>query len=106
MPVYSLVGRRDMENAKTMIKHGGIAGVAPPLGLLNRRSFLFASAASLGALGLSGCAMDNLADAEKMYGPVADEKFPIPAVDISKVDPKYFRQTVKYDSSEAVGTII
>ena len=88
-----------MENSRTM-------SMDRP-GLLNRRWFLLGSAAGLGALGLSGCAMDeNMLAAQKIYGPVPDEKFPIPAVDISKVDPKYFRQTVKYDSSEAVGTII
>ncbi len=48
----------------------------------------------------------SLAEAEKVYGPVPDEKFPIPAVDVSKVDPKYFRKTVKYHSDEAPGTII
>ena len=102
-----------------MISNGGIVGVGPRdgseelglrLGRLNRRAFLFGSAVSLGALGLTGCAITDgmsLADAQKLYGPVPDEKFPIPAVDVSKVvDPKYFRQTVSYDSQEAVGTII
>ena len=41
-----------------------------------------------------------------LYGPVPDEKFPIPAVDVSKIDPKYYRRTVRYDSKEAPGTII
>jgi lipoprotein-anchoring transpeptidase ErfK/SrfK len=77
-------------------------------GLLNRRSFLFGSAAGLGALGLAGCATSGIgfAEAQKIYGPAPDEKFPIPAVDVSKIDPKYYRQTVRYDSSEAVGAII
>jgi len=77
-------------------------------GLLNRRSFLLGSAAGLSALGLAGCTSDSmsLAEAQKLYGPAPDEKFPIPAVDVSKIDPKYYRRTVKYDSDEAVGTII
>jgi lipoprotein-anchoring transpeptidase ErfK/SrfK len=77
-------------------------------GLLNRRSFLFGSAVGLGALGLAGCASDSmsLAEAEKLYGLVPDEKFPIPAVDVSKIDPKYYRRTVRYDTDEAPGTII
>lgn len=77
-------------------------------GLLNRRSFLAGSAASLGALALGGCATDgmSLAEAEKVYGPVPDEKFPIPAADVSKLNPKYYRRTVSYDSKEAPGTII
>ena len=75
----------------------------------NRRSFLFGAAAGAGALGLGGCmATDgiSLAEAEKMYGPVPDKKIPIPAVDVSKVDPKYYRRTVAFESKEAPGTII
>jgi lipoprotein-anchoring transpeptidase ErfK/SrfK len=78
-------------------------------GLLNRRSFLFGAAAGIGALGLAGCATsDDLlrAEAAKDYGPAPNEKFPIPAVDISKIDPKYFRKIVDYDSLEAPGTIV
>lgn len=88
------------------------AGGAYPLqaspGRLGRRSFLIGSAATLTALGLGGCVTDGMsrAEAEAMYGPVADKKFPIPATDISQVDPKYFRRTVRYDSKEAPGTII
>ncbi len=112
----SLVGRQDMGNSKTMIMAGEIAdemGDSALPGLrsefLNRRSFLFGSAVSLGALGLAGCATsDRMIPAEvaKMYGPVPNDKFPIPAVDLRKVDPKYYRQTVRYDTKEAPGTII
>lgn len=98
-----------------MIEDGGDAGagVVAPLGhragLLNRRSFLVGSAAGLGALGLAGCATSDdlmLAEAAKVYGPMPGERFPIPAVDISKIDPKYYRRTVSYASKEAVGTIV
>jgi lipoprotein-anchoring transpeptidase ErfK/SrfK len=101
-----------------MIRDSGIAGAGesdeigrPKLRwpLLDRRSFLFGSAASLGALGLTGCAVSDgmsLAEAAKLYGPVVDDKFQIPAVDVTKIDPKYYRRMVKYDSNEAVGTII
>jgi lipoprotein-anchoring transpeptidase ErfK/SrfK len=112
MPVYSWVGQRDMKNSKIMIVDGGIADEATPLGLrsglLNRRSFLFGSAVAVGALGLTGCVSDgmSLAEAAKLYGPEPDEKFPIPAVDVSKIDPKYYRRTVPYDTKEAAGTII
>ena len=89
------------------------AGEAAPLGrravLLDRRSFLVGSALGFGALGLSGCASSDaqfLAEAAKAYGAMPDEKFPIPAVDISKVDPKYYRRTVPYETKEAAGTII
>ena len=76
---------------------------------LSRRSFLAGTAAGLGALGLAGCATSggmSMAEAKKVYGPVPDEKFPIPAVNVSKVDPKYYRRTVRYASKEAPGTII
>lgn len=86
-----------------------IAGRGPHAARLSRRSFLAATAASLGALGLAGCASPegmSLAEAQKVYGPVPDKKFAIPAVDVSKVPPKYFRATVPYETTEAVGTII
>jgi len=87
------------------------ATVSPELGTpaLSRRSFLVGSAIGFGTLGLAGCAgVDSisLAEAQKMYGPVPTEKFPIPAADISKVNPKYYRRTVRYESNEAPGTII
>jgi lipoprotein-anchoring transpeptidase ErfK/SrfK len=75
----------------------------------SRRAFLLGSAAGLGALALAGCSGDSvmsLAQAEKHYGPRPEERFPIPAVKLAKVDPKYFRRTVRYDSKEAAGTII
>ena len=78
-------------------------------GTLDRRSFLVGSAVGLGTLGLTGCATyDGLSSAEvaALYGPVPDKKFPIAAADVSKVDPKYYRRTVRYESKEAPGTII
>jgi lipoprotein-anchoring transpeptidase ErfK/SrfK len=107
-----------MGNFKIMIMDGGIADagemdeVARPglrSGLLNRRSFLIGSAVGLGALGLAGCETTggmSLAEAARVYGPVPDEKFPIPAVDVGKLNPKYYRRTVRYATREAPGTII
>ncbi|MEW6121936.1 MAG: L,D-transpeptidase [Pseudomonadota bacterium] len=101
-----------------MIINRGNAGIGKSMdaerlgreaGRLNRRSFLAGSAVTLGALGLAGCAGTDgmsLAEAEKLYGPLPNEKFPIPATDVSKVDPKYFRRTVRYETKEAPGTII
>jgi lipoprotein-anchoring transpeptidase ErfK/SrfK len=100
-----------------MITNGAIAGAGEMdeaasrelgSGLLNRRSFLLGSAAGVGALGLAGCASDGMSrmDAMALYGPVPDPKFAIPAVDVSKIDPKYYRRTVRYDTREAPGTII
>ncbi|MEO5805959.1 L,D-transpeptidase [Devosia sp.] len=90
-----------------MIVDDEMTAAAQP-GLLGRRSFLLGSAA-LGALALAGCKTFggiSLAEAEKMYGSAPDERFPIPAVNMNKLDSKYYRQTVRYSSKEAVGTII
>ncbi len=88
---------------------GEMASLGRRSGLVNRRSFLVGSAVGIGALGLGGCAATDgmsLAEAQKLYGPVPEEKFPVPAIDVSKVDPKYFRRTVAYDTKEPAGTII
>ena len=41
-----------------------------------------------------------------MYGSKPDERFPLPATDISNVDPRYLRQQVDYRGPEAAGTIV
>ena len=90
-----------------VIDAGDMEAVARPR-RMNRRSFLVGCAA-LGTLGLAGCASTggmSLAEAERVYGPIPDERFPIPAVKVSKIDPKYLRRRVRYASTEAVGTII
>lgn len=82
---------------------------AKAAGLMNRRSFLVGSAAVVGAVGLAGCtSLEGMsrAEAERVYGPLPDERFAVPAVNLNKVDPKYLRRTVRYASTEAVGTII
>lgn len=91
---------------------GGLDGrgrLGSETGVLSRRSFLAGSALGIGALSLGGCGTTDtllMAEAAKTYGPMPNEKFPIPAVDVSKVNPKYYRRTVQYASSEAPGTIV
>lgn len=41
-----------------------------------------------------------------MYAAMPDEAFPIPAVNIKQVDPKYWRQVVDYPTEEKPGTLI
>ena len=90
------------------------AGAQPEAPRPARRAFLFGAAAALGGagLGLAGCAGDDnglaaeMARAQQLYGPVPTERFPVPAVDVAKVDPRYFRALVDYDSHEAQGTIV
>ncbi|MDA4848329.1 L,D-transpeptidase family protein [Hoeflea poritis] len=83
---------------------------------MNRRQFLTGSA-SLGGLALAGCTSTAEPDTDVvlpratsnyalMYGPVRDERFPIPAVDISRVPKQYYRRQVAYRGPEAPGTIV
>lgn len=41
-----------------------------------------------------------------MYGPVTDGDVTIPGVDVSKIDPKYLRQIVDYETDQLPGTIV
>ena len=41
-----------------------------------------------------------------MYGEQPEEKFPLPATDVSEVDPRFLRREVAYPTSEAPGTIV
>jgi lipoprotein-anchoring transpeptidase ErfK/SrfK len=60
----------------------------------------------MGRAGEAGSGMLRLAEAERAYGPLPDERFPVPAVNVNKINPKYRRNTVRYDSKEVAGTII
>ncbi|ASV84069.1 L,D-transpeptidase catalytic domain protein [Ochrobactrum quorumnocens] len=41
-----------------------------------------------------------------MYEAMPYEQFPLPAVNVAKVDPKFWRQEVDYPTDEKVGTVI
>jgi lipoprotein-anchoring transpeptidase ErfK/SrfK len=80
-----------------------------------RRQFLTGSAAaSLVALG--GCTTVPDAPAPKkpeidpmyisMYAAMPEERFPIPAVDLTKVDPIFYRRLVDDPTGETPGTIV
>ena len=86
--------------------------------MLDRRLFLISGTAAL----LAGCsstqrtfaptvpgdAAPRRIDPEyvAMYGPLLDERFPVPAVKLTDIDPVYYRQLVDYSSPEPTGTII
>jgi lipoprotein-anchoring transpeptidase ErfK/SrfK len=82
---------------------------------LARRQFLF-GAGSLAALSLAGCAtssprLENEAprippEVLAMYGPLPNERFPIPAARIDLVEPRYWRQAVADPTGERPGTIV
>lgn len=44
--------------------------------------------------------------AAAMYGPLDDEPFPVPGIDLTEIDPVYWRQQVAYDGPEMPGTIV
>ena len=80
----------------------------------SRRSFL-AGGASLAALSLAGCATQRMQAVEtpqfsdyylSMYGPLPNEKFPVPAIDLTKLDPNMFRTEVPDPTGEQPGTIV
>lgn len=85
------------------VKTGQLNGAAG----LSRRAFLCGSV-GVSAMALGGCVTDGMSasEAAKLYGPLPDEKFPVPAVDVSQIDPKYYRRTVAFDTREQPGTII
>jgi lipoprotein-anchoring transpeptidase ErfK/SrfK len=88
--------------------------------MVSRRRFLF-GAGSLGAATLAGCSTEfggrrldfpNLLPPGlspyylTVYGAMPDEKFPVPAVDLNKLDARYVRTEVDDPTGEAPGTIV
>lgn len=79
--------------------------------LLDRRLFMLGS-----SLALAGCATSRGADLASvpridpgyaaMYAAIDTESFPVPAVDLAEVDPKFLRREVDYATREQPGTIV
>lgn len=92
------------------------AGAANSSGRIARRAFLLGAGAAL----VAGCqsyasqppleptAFAPVMDPhyQHMYAALPNERFPIPAMDVSNVDDLYLRQQVRYHTSEPTGTII
>ena len=69
---------------------------------LSRRGFLVGM-----PLFLAGCATQSYqAPAPLMYGPVADERFPLPAMPVAQIAPELRRQVVSYPTPHNPGTIV
>ncbi len=45
-------------------------------------------------------------DYSTIYAAMGDEPYPVPAIDLSQIDPQFYRQEVGYNTTEAPGTII
>jgi len=81
---------------------------------ISRRTLLVGGGAAL----LGGCTTTATPDPQTsreppipayykaIYGPLPDERFPIPAVDLSQVDPKFWRREVDDPTGERAGTIV
>ncbi|QPC42864.1 L,D-transpeptidase [Kaustia mangrovi] len=80
---------------------------------LDRRAVI-AGLTVTAATGLTGCVTTassppdagSPTDYQSMYAAITTEPFPIPAVDVSRMNPTYLRQRVRYSAGEQPGTII
>ncbi len=83
---------------------------------MNRRQFI-TGAGSLSVFALQGCSTTETVQAPPeprgppsaylaMYGPMPGERFPIPAVDLTKVPEKLWRRQVDYTGPHPVGTVV
>ena len=76
---------------------------------LSRRTVLAGAATLLGTTvfkPLVALADDNYWDPQQIYAPVEGEPFPVPAVNLKRIHPQFYRTVVEYPSNEAPGTII
>lgn len=80
--------------------------------LLDRRAFLRGAAVGGAGLALTACAQGSLGNRlsldsyRKMYGPITDERYPLPAVDLRKVKSRFYRRRVQNRTGEAPGSLI
>lgn len=49
---------------------------------------------------------EHLALAREMYASISAELFPVPAVDITRLHPEYYRRLVDYDTEERPGSVV
>ncbi|MFC7397538.1 L,D-transpeptidase [Chelatococcus sp. GCM10030263] len=42
----------------------------------------------------------------RMYAALDDEPFPVPAIDLREVDPRFWRREISYDTQEQPGTVV
>jgi lipoprotein-anchoring transpeptidase ErfK/SrfK len=78
---------------------------------LSRRTFLLgASAAAVGSTLSAGRSLaqsfEDRSIYQRVYGPIEDDLYPVPGVDLSKINPAYLRKVVQYDTTEEPGTIV
>lgn len=80
--------------------------------MLNRRTFVFGAPIALGGCvtqeGPKFAGLEAGPDAHyaSMYGAITTEPFPVEAVELNRVDPKFYRREIAYATSEQPGTIV
>ncbi|TLP41883.1 L,D-transpeptidase [Cohaesibacter sp. CAU 1516] len=83
---------------------------------VSRRKFLAGSYILLAGT-LAGCSRNTKTNAElgspalpsafaSMYGPLPNEQFPLPAINLDKIPERFLRREIAYQTNENVGTII
>lgn len=100
------------EDLKTSAFQTSAPGQKGESGSTTRRAFLLGAA----AFGLAGCSasagrrMASVEDSNpsylSAYGPMPDEMFPLPAIDLKQVPPQFQRQMVAYAGPEPAGTLV
>ncbi|WP_083656589.1 L,D-transpeptidase [Mongoliimonas terrestris] len=92
---------------------GSTAGRGSSPSVVSRRLFLAGLPLALSACAGGGVPMAEIVTDPRrdprylaMYGPQPNEAFPIPAIDLRQIDPRYFRREVDYITDEAPGTIV
>jgi lipoprotein-anchoring transpeptidase ErfK/SrfK len=75
---------------------------------LDRRAFLFGAAAASGLVGTRSFAqpLRTRSGYDAIYGPVTSDIYPVPGVDLSRINPAYLRREVPYETPEPPGTIV
>ncbi|MGU3575409.1 L,D-transpeptidase [Brucellaceae bacterium C25G] len=76
---------------------------------LTRRAFIVGLPAALAACNSTQAVKEDLRISpyhQAMYAPVEGEPFPVPAPDLKKIDPQYYRREVAYSSGYMPGTVV
>ena len=77
---------------------------------LSRRTFLLGASAAAVGTGLPSHpsfaqSMRDMSAYQRMYAPV-DDLYPVPGIELSRINPAYLRRVVEYQTAEAPGTIV
>ena len=74
----------------------------------NSRRSMLVGVALLAAFAVTPirAALAQEVDAEEIYGPVKDEPYPVKGIDVNRVNPRFLRTLVEYQTDQPPGTIV